>query len=357
VSGKENHMSERARVVHYLNQFFAGIGGEAHGDAPVGRGAGAVGPGVVLQQLLGDGAEIVATVWCGDNRFHERESEVVDELVRLIEAERPSVLFLGPAFNAGRFGLACATLGSAVSRKLGIPVVSAMFPENPGVEAGHRDVYIVEASATAGGMRAALEAMAKLGLTLARGLAPGPVDVEGYMPRGNRRNILDARTGAERMAAMLVARLRGQPFRTELALPTFDHVAPAPPVRDLSKARLALVTEAGLVPHGNPDRMESWRATKWVKYRIAELDALGADRFTSVHGGFDTTEIRRDPHRIVPLDVVRELEREGRIGHVHEDLYVTMGNVAPVARARQFGREIAEDLRKEGIEAVLLSAT
>jgi len=59
----------------------------------------------------------------------------------------------------------------------------------------------------------------------------------------------------------------------------------------------------------------------------------------------------------VPLDVVRELEREGRIGHVHEDLYVTMGNVAPVARARQFGREIAEDLRQEGVEAVLLSAT
>jgi glycine reductase len=88
--------------------------------------------------------------------------------MRLIEAERPSVVFLGPAFNAGRFGLACATLGSAVARKLGIPVVSAMFPENPGVEAGHRDVYIVETSATAGGMRAALEAMAKLGLTLAR---------------------------------------------------------------------------------------------------------------------------------------------------------------------------------------------
>jgi glycine reductase len=57
------------------------------------------------------------------------------------------------------------------------------------------------------------------------------------------------------------------------------------------------------------------------------------------------------------VDVVRELAREGRIGDIHEDLYVTMGNVAPIARARQFGREIAEHLRKEGIEAVLLSAT
>lgn len=36
--------------------------------------------------------------------------------MRLIEAERPSVVFLGPAFNAGRFGLARATFGSAVAQ-------------------------------------------------------------------------------------------------------------------------------------------------------------------------------------------------------------------------------------------------
>jgi len=350
-------MAERARIVHYLNQFFAGIGGEAQGDAPVGRRRGAVGPGVPLQHLLGDAAEIVATVWCGDNRFHEHAADVVGELLRLIEAERPSVVVVGPAFNAGRYGTACAVLGSAVAQKLDVPVVSAMFPENPGVDVGRRHVYIVESAATTAGMSEALASMARLALRLARGEALGPADVEGYIPRGNRRNMLDTRTGAERMVAMLVARLRGERFRTELALPTFDRVPPAPPVRDVARARLALVTEAGIVPHGNPDGLESWRASKWVKYRIAELDALTAERFTSVHGGFDTTQIRKDPHRIVPLDVVRELQREGRLGYVHPDLYVTMGNVAPVARAQRFGREIADDLRKEGIEAVLLSAT
>jgi glycine reductase len=350
-------MVERARIVHYLNQFFAGIGGEAQGDTPVGRRSGAVGPGVPLQRMLGDAGEIVATVWCGDNRFHEREAEVVAELERLVEAEHPSVVVVGPAFNAGRYGTACAVLGSAVARKLEVPVVGAMFPENPGVDVGRRDVYIVESAATAAGMTEALASMARLALRLARKEALGPADVEGYIPRGNRRNMLDARTGAERMVAMLVARLRGEPFRTELALPTFDRVPPAPPVTDVARARLALVTEAGIVPHGNPDALESWRASKWVKYRIAELDALTAERFTSVHGGFDTTQIRKDPHRIVPLDIVRELQREGRLGHVHPDLYVTMGNVAPVARAQRFGREIADDLRKEGIEAVLLSAT
>jgi glycine reductase len=249
------------------------------------------------------------------------------------------VLVAGPAFNAGRYGTACAVLGAAVTAKLGVPVVSAMFPENPGVEVGRRDLYIVESAATAAGMAPALASVARLALKLARREPLGPADIEGYVPRGNRRNIVDARPGAERMVSMLVARLKGEPFRTELALPAFDRVAPAPPVADPAKARLALVTEAGIVPHGNPDGLESWRASK------------------SVHGGFDTTQIRRDPHRIVPLDIVRDLQREGRLGYVHPDLYVTMGNVAPVARAQRFGKEIAEDLRKQQIEAVLLTAT
>jgi glycine reductase len=343
--------------VHYVNQFFAGIGGEAHGDAPVGRRAGAAGPGILLQQRLGDDAEIVATVWCGDNRFHEREADVVAELLRLVAAEEPALVVAGPAFNAGRYGAACAVLGSAVTRTLGIPVVSAMFPENPGVDIGRADLYIAESGATAGSMADAMAAIARLASKLVRGDAPGPADVDGYVPRGNRRNMMDERTGAERMVSMLVSRLRGEPFRTELALPRFDRVPPAPPVRDLAAARLALVTEAGIVPHGNPDRIESWRASKWVTYPIGDLDALAPDRFTSVHGGFDTTEIRRDPHRIVPLDVVRDLQREGRLGDVHPDLYVTMGNVAPIARAQRFGREIAQDLATHRIQAVLLSAT
>jgi glycine reductase len=350
-------MAERARVVHYLNQFFAGIGGESHGDAPVGCRRGPVGPGVALQPLLGPDAEIVATVWCGDNRFHDPAAKALDELIDVIAGERPSLVVAGPAFNAGRYGAACAMLGAAVAGRLQVPVVSAMFRENPGVEIGRRDLYIAECAATASGMGAALGAMARLAGKLVRGEALGPADVDGYVPRGHRKNVLDSRPGAERMVSMLVARLRGEPFRTELELPAFDRVPPAPPVKDLAHARIALVTEAGVVPHGNPDGIESWRATKWVKYPIGDLDALTPERFTSVHGGFDVTHIRRDPHRIVPLDVVRDLEREGRIGTVHPELYVTMGNVAPVAWARRYGLEMAEDLREQQIEAVLLTAT
>ena len=40
------------RVVHYLNQFFVGLGAEEHAGTGPGKKAGAVGPGIALQQAL-----------------------------------------------------------------------------------------------------------------------------------------------------------------------------------------------------------------------------------------------------------------------------------------------------------------
>ena len=40
-----------------------------------------------------------------------------------------------------------------MSKQLGIPVVSAMYPENPGVDLYKRSCYIVETTDSAAGMR------------------------------------------------------------------------------------------------------------------------------------------------------------------------------------------------------------
>ena len=57
----------KVRVMHYINQFFAGIGAEEKADVPVDFREGPIGPGKRLQELLGDSAEIVVTVYCGDS--------------------------------------------------------------------------------------------------------------------------------------------------------------------------------------------------------------------------------------------------------------------------------------------------
>ncbi len=137
----------------------------------------------------------------------------------------------------------------------------------------------------------------------------------------------------------------------------FDRVPPPAPVADLSTALLALVTEAGCVPQGNPDRLPTIRAQGWFRYPIGEEDTLLTGRYESVHGGFDVTLANEDPNRLVPLDTVRSLERAGRIGAVHDAFYTTTGNGTPVATSTRFGQEIAAELRDAGVQAVLLSGT
>jgi glycine reductase len=345
------------RVAHYLNQFFGGIGGEEHaGAAPVLR-AGAVGPGTLLQHCLGSGATIVGTVICGDNRMAERTEETLPEVVALFRGLRPDLLVAGPAFAAGRYGLACAAVSAAARRALGIPAITALSPDNPGAEGLDPGVIAVIAGDTAVAARPAIEGLARLGLKLLRGEALGPADAEGYLPTGRRVNEFGEATGAERMVDMLLRRLRRQPFTSEVVVPRFDGVTPAPPVRDLREVVLGIVTTSGVVRQGNPEGVESWRATKWVRYSLAGLDRMSAEEYTCVHGGYDNRHVRADPNRTVPLDVLRAWEKHGRIGRLHDVLWSTVGNVMPVEWARQRGREVAQELRDAGIQAVILTAT
>ena len=76
-------------ILHFLNQFFGGIGGEDQADTPPQFRAGPVGPGVVLAKHLGDRAtvgdqaSITGTLICGDNYFIEHQEEAVARLLEL----------------------------------------------------------------------------------------------------------------------------------------------------------------------------------------------------------------------------------------------------------------------------------
>jgi betaine reductase len=342
------------KVVHYLNQFFAGLGGEEAADTPPTRLDGAVGPGRGLAAALADG-EVVATLSCGDDYFGEHEEDALSSLLELLELEPAAVLVCGPAFGSGRYGYACAQFSRIASEQLGLPALAAMHEENPGVAAAEGRVLIVPTAVNVAGMRAALPRMARLAETLVSGRELGPPADEGYLPRGFRRNEIAENPGAERAIDLLLGKLAGE-TSSEVA-GGFDRVQPPGPVPDLGEALVALVTEAGCVPQGNPDRLPSIRAQAWLRYPLAEEGGLEPGRYESVHGGFDVTLANEDPNRLVPLDTVRELERAGRIGRVHDVYYTTTGNGTPVAAATRFGREIAAELGDAGVQAVLLSGT
>ena len=64
------------RVVHYINQFFAQIGGEEMAHIPAERHDGEVkGPGAAFKAAFKDEAEIISTIVCGDSYFNENLEE------------------------------------------------------------------------------------------------------------------------------------------------------------------------------------------------------------------------------------------------------------------------------------------
>lgn len=347
----------KLRVVHYLNQFFAGIGGEERARERPQLREGPVGPGQVLQRSLGDAAEVVATVFCGDDFFSEHEADAVTTIVEQIRPYAPDLVVAGPAFNSGRYGLACGRACSAAAEQLGVAVVTGMHPDNPGVEMSRQRVHIVPSGLSPVSMAATIERMAALGLKLARKERVGSPAEEGYIARGLRFAEVATERAATRAVDMLLRSVRGEAWETEWPLPSYDRVPPPPPVKDVRRATLALVTSGGIVPKGNPDRIESSYATKWLRYSLVGVDALTPERWQSIHGGYDTSAANEDPNRVLPIDVLRELETEGAIGRLLEDYWVFVGSGASTTNARRFAEEMARDLVANSVEGVIFTAT
>jgi betaine reductase len=345
------------RVVHYLNQFFGGIGGEEQAGTSLKARNGAVGPGKLLEQLLGDGAQVVMTLVCGDNYAVEHEQELVASVLEKVSETGADLFVAGPCFEAGRYGMAAGAICVAVQSQLGIPVITGMSEENPGVDLYRDGLYIIDSGTNAARMRDVLAKMANLGRKLVNKSAIGLPAEEGYLSRGLLRDQVVEQTAARRLIDMLVAKVKGQPFESEMLSTSFEPVAMPSGVKDLSKAKVMLITDGGLVPKGNPDKIHGTAATRWGSYNIKGRDDLRGEEYEISHGGYDARFVQEDPDRLVPLDAMREMEKRGVIGKLHDEFISTSGRANPLSNTRRLGREMAEKAKQEGVDAVILTST
>jgi betaine reductase len=341
------------RVVHYLNQFFGGIGGEERAQTPLEVREGPVGPGRALQQALGAEGTVVATLVCGDDYVAEREEAVGASIREALQRQQPGLLLAGPAFDSGRYGLGCA-LACRVARSLGIPAVTAMYPDNAAIITHRRELLAVPTGLNTTDMRDIVARMVALGLKVVRGEPLGSAREEGYIPHGVRKLVTSDRVGYERAVDMLLARVAGRPFVSEIQVQHYERVTPAPPVADLSRATLGIVVSTGIVPRGNPDHLPGARALTAGRYSIDGLSRLDVGDWESAHGGFNTKVLNTEsPDYALPLATLRALEAEGAIGGVYPWFYSTVGNQTAVGPARAIGQLAAAEFRDAGVAVAL----
>jgi len=347
--------------MHYLNQFFVGIGGEEKADVPVGSREGTVGPGKRLQDLLGDSAKIVTTVYCGDNYFAEHSDEALASILKIAKDQDVKIVVAGPAFQAGRYGFACAEVMHYLSTSLDLYCVGGMHIENPAVETykqyKDRGVFVLPTAADVSGMGEAISRMANFIVRLASGASIGPAVEEGYIPRGFRVSQFVNKSGSERAIDMLLDKLTGHPVTTEIPIEGFEVVPVPPRITNISSTYLALASTAGLNPPGNPDRFTVGKNTRWGKYSIEKLNSMKDVEWDVIHSGYNTAFMRDNPNFGVPLDVCRDMEREGIFPSLYPYFYATSGGGGTISDMQAIGKGMAQDIKAEGLDAVLLVST
>lgn len=348
---------KKITVVHYINQFFGQLGGEEKADIQPLFRDGAVGVGSQFEKISEGRYSIARTIICGDNYAAENIEETGKQVLAWVREVSPDLFIAGPAFGAGRYGTSCGMLCKLVQKELGIPVITAMHPVNPGVDLAKKDIYIIEAGDSARDMGRVVPKMVRFADKLLNNEYIGLPEEEGYLPRGIRVNVREEKRGSRRAVDMLLKKLSGEPLVTELPMPVFDHVPPAKPVMDMAEALIAIGTEGGIVPEGNPDHIEAHNASKWCKYFIGDLDDLKTISYEVAHGGYDPVPANENPNRVLPLDAARVCEKEGAFRELYGYYPVTVGNVTAVRSAERYGREIGEMLMEAGVQGIILTST
>ena len=105
---------------------------------------------------------------------------------------------------------------------LGIAAVTGMHEDNPGVDLFRKRVRIVRSGRTGRSMEDDLTRLATVGLKLANGTPLGPAREEGYFATGIVQNTLTRSRAVDRAVSMLLRKVSGEPFQTEMSIPRYE---------------------------------------------------------------------------------------------------------------------------------------
>ena len=157
------------------------------------------------------------------------------------------------------------------------------------------------------------------------------------------------------MATLQSLRLQDRAFVSLYRWRKIKQPAFVPWQGELSQARVALVSSAGMVLPGQPRFDAGIKGGDW-SYRLipGESDpATLEDAHRSA--SFDHSGMTSDPNLVFPLDRLRELQAQGRIGSVSPVHLSFMGSVtAPGRLIRTSAPEAAAHLAAAQVDLALL---
>lgn len=160
----------------------------------------------------------------------------------------------------------------------------------------------------------------------------------------------------ERCLDMLLAKYQGGHYQSEVLMEAMD-TARIPSLKcPLEEAVILVITDGGLVPKGNPDRIPSTNAGCFGVYGIRGKSRLEKEEYEVCHQGYDNSYIEDDPNRLVPVDALRKLEEDGKIGRLYDSFISTTGVMTSAEKSIRLGRRIASYVAANPVDAVIITS-
>ncbi|MDO5015779.1 MAG: glycine/betaine/sarcosine/D-proline family reductase selenoprotein B [Eubacteriales bacterium] len=161
----------------------------------------------------------------------------------------------------------------------------------------------------------------------------------------------------KRCVSMLLAKYKCENYHTEVDM--YAPVQMDSPVLKvpLSEARIIMITDGGLVPVGNPDRIPPTNANSFGIYSFGRCKSLESGNYEVSHQGYCHNEIDFNPNRLLPVDILSFLTDKGVIGELYPYFVSTTGVMVPCENAKSLGSRIADFVKKRPIDAAIIVST
>jgi D-proline reductase (dithiol) PrdB len=141
-------------------------------------------------------------------------------------------------------------------------------------------------------------------------------------------------------------------LQSEIFVPITPPPVWTPVTKELKDMTIALATAAGV--HLKSDKRFNLAGD--TTYRVVPDSAKVEDLMVS-HGGYDNADANRDINCMFPIDRLHEIVKEGFVKAIAPMHYTFMGGGGDqTVFTEKTGPEIAQKLKEEGVDAVVMTA-
>lgn len=128
------------KIVMIFDQGLAGAGGKSNPNQELAIAKGGIGSALMLKPHFDKvNANIVATLYCGNEFFLNHEKEVIIKMTKMVEKINPDMVVCGPCFNFEDYALMSAEIAKNIEENTDINVVAMMSIENEETIKNYKD--------------------------------------------------------------------------------------------------------------------------------------------------------------------------------------------------------------------------